>query len=245
MSYRNREKILDFPEEYPNAAVVIQCFETNIGEIDYKWLMSMAPQFPKGYCVGFLTEDTLKVARELDISAYLMRYINTYAELNELHRIGVSYVMLGQPLFSSLDKVKLFHTPIRWSPNVVNNSNFNLNYLEHGTWIRPEDLHLYDINVVTGECVTEFPGAIDYKAEQSLYRIYKKGTWPQDLGFLLPEFKGYNINNFLIPDDFCQKRLNCHQQCEEKPDNSMCHYCVTSFKLANTDFLNTVIKSSN
>ncbi len=181
--------------------------------------------------------ELLELACELGFNAYLMRYVTTFAELNKLYDLGVSYVMIGQPLFFSLDKVKRFGIPVRWTPNVVDNGSIPLSYIEHGSWIRPEDLTKYDI---IPNCVAEFPGAKDYKAEQALYKVYKKGEWPQDLGFLLPEFNGYNINNYLLfsnPDYSCDKRLNCHQLCEETPGRTLCHYCNTWFKLANPDFL--------
>ena len=244
VQYREKERILDYPEEYPEASVVIQCYEVEPDKVDFNWLAAMAPSFPKGFCVGFLTESLLNTARELGIPAYLLRYINTYAELNELYRIGVSYVLLGQPLFSSLDKVKKFNIPIRWTPNVVNNSNFDLTHLSHGSWIRPEDLHLYDI--IDG-CVAEFPGARDYKAEQAFFKVYKKGSWPQDLGYLLLEFKGFNVNNYLLGTDekFGEMRLNCRQRCEEEPGSEGCHYCETMFKLSNPDFIKKAKESQN
>lgn len=192
----------------------------------------MAPTFPKGYSVGFLMPDMLYAARELGINAYLLRHITTFAELNELKRIGACYVYIAQPLFSSIDKVKQYAIPVRQTPNLVNSSSFHLENLAHGSWIRPEDLYRYD---EIPDSIVEFPGARDYKAEQAFFKVYKKGEWPQDLGFLLLELKGYNINNYLLSTDetFGEHRLNCHQICEE----GRCHYCDNWFKFANPDFI--------
>ena len=240
VSYREKDRLLDYPELYPEAAVTIQCYETDPDNIDFKWLAAMAPQFPKGYSVGFLSLQLLSIARDLNINAYLLRYITTYAELNKLKELGACYVMLGQPLFSSVNKVKRFEIPVRWTPNIVDANNFGLSDIIHGTWIRPEDLHLYD---EIPDSVAEFPGARDYKAEQALFKVYKRGEWKQDLGFLLLEFKGMNINNYLLSTDetFGEKRLNCHQMCEETPGGSLCHYCNTNMRLANPDFLKKVM----
>ena len=56
---------------------------------------------------------------------------------------------------------------------------------------------------------------------------------------LLLEFKGFNINNYLLDTDekFGEMRLNCHQRCEEEPGSEGCHYCETMFKLSNPDFI--------
>lgn len=181
----------------------------------------------------------LEEAGSKNINAYLLRYITTYAELNRLKSLNVCYVMLGQPLFSSIDKVRRFEIPVRWTPNVVDNSNFGLNSLAHGTWIRPEDLKFYD---EIPDSIAEFPGARDYKAEQAFFRVYKKGEWQQDLGSLLLEFKGMNINNYLLSTDesFGKTRMNCHQMCEETPGGVLCHYCDTCFRLANPEFIKKI-----
>ena len=229
--------MLDFPEEFPQASINIKCYETDPNNIDFKWLAAALPNYPKSYTIGFLTWNLLDTAKAFGLNAYLLRSINTYAELNALKDVGVSHVILGQPLFFSLDKIKRFGIPIRWIPNLVNSGSLPLSELSHGTWIRPEDISKYDI---LPDCVIEFLNAKDFKAEQALFRVYKKGAWQQDLGLLFPEFAEYNINNYLLfsnEDYSCDKRLNCHQLCEESPGRTLCHYCNTWFKLANPDLI--------
>ena len=112
---------------------------------------------------------------------------------------------------------------MRWTPTVVDASMHTiLSKLEHGTWIRPEDLQLYDI--IEG-CTVEFPDVNGSRAEQALFKIYKSGVWEQDLGLLLLEFKGMNVANYLIPPGFGKARCNCSQKCETFPNGDGCHIC--------------------
>ena len=155
----------------------------------------MAPLFPKGFSIGVIYFSMIPIAKSHGLDAYFLSYLDTYAELNRAYREGSKYVYLNQPLFSSHDKVKRFGIPVRWTPNVVDASMHNiLSKLEHGTWIRPEDLQLYDI--VDG-CIVEFPGVNGSRAEQAFFRVYKSGIWEQDLGLLMPLFEEeYDLGAF-------------------------------------------------
>lgn len=38
VKYSEKERILEYPELYPNVAVTIQCYEETAADIDWKWL---------------------------------------------------------------------------------------------------------------------------------------------------------------------------------------------------------------
>ena len=241
VKYSEKERILEYPELYPNAAVTIQCYKETANDIDWKWLKSMAPLFPHGFSVGVIYFNMIPIARLHGLNAYFLSYLDTFAELNRAYHEGSSYVYLNQPLFSQHDKVVRFGIPVRWTPNVVDASMRNvLGKLEHGTWIRPEDLPLYDI--IDG-CIVEFPGANGSRAEQALFRIYKSGVWEQDLGLLLLEFKGMNVANYLIPPDFGKTRCNCAQKCETFPNGDGCHICEHALQIADFNNVNEYFNS--
>ena len=241
VKYSEKERILEYPELYPNAAVTIQCYEETAADIDWKWLKNMAPLFPKGFTIGVVNFNMIPIAKSYGLKAYFLSYLNTYAELNRACREGLAYVYLNQPLFSSHDKIKRFGIPVRWTPNVVDASMHNiLSKLEHGTWIRPEDLQLYDI--IEG-CIVEFPDVNGSRAEQALFKIYKSGVWEQDLGLLLLEFKGMNVANYLIPPGFGKARCNCSQKCETFPNGDGCHICEHALQIANRNSISEYFDS--
>ena len=240
VDYKEKERILDYPEEYPDTAVTIQFYNVPIEEIDWIWLQNMAPMFPKGFTLGFVDMLSLRMALDLKLKAYLLKHINNFAELSMLKEIGVCFVYLDQPLFSSIDKIKKYELPVRWTPNLVDSTPGYLQRLQHGSWIRPEDIDMYNIN---DGCICEFISSNGYAGEQAYFKIYTKKMWPQDFGYIYPEFENLNINNFLLTSKLTEIRLNCHQRCEETPGGAGCHVCDLEFFMANNDRLHKVEKS--
>lgn len=241
VSYKEKERILDYPSLYPDAAVTIQCIDEKSEEIDWKWLKAMKEQFPKGFTVGVKDIESLSFGIQANVPIYWLQSITTFNQLNFLYDLGVSYIYVDQPLFSSVDKLKRFNIPVRWMPNIINQSGFIMEKA-HGTWIRPEDLDEYDI--IPG-CIAEFNNVNGSKAEQAFYRVYAlEKEWPMDLGLLLLDFKDKGIANSLIDPDLIEHRLNCHHKCEEYPNRNGCHICLNVFNTANrekiVDYLNTM-----
>ncbi len=231
--YKEKGRTLDYPELYPEAAVSIQCYGYKAQEIDWEELQRISKMFPKGFSVGVMDIDSIRAARLCKLPVYMLKYINNFAELNQLKREGVCCVYVDQPLFSSCNKLKEFNIPIRWTPTVVDSSIGFLENLLHGTWIRPEDIDQYDI---IPECIVEFPESNGSRAEQAFFRVYHDyKKWDQDLGYLLREFKDKDYANYLIDPELVRHRQNCHQRCEEKPYGQGCHICDNVFNIANHD----------
>ena len=233
--YNERERILDYPEEYPNAAVTIQCFSVMDEDIDWKWLAAMKPNFPKGFTIGVNSYEGVIAGKLWGLDTYLLKYINNFVELNQLVEAGVCYVFLDQPLFSSIDKIKRFNVPVRWIPNLTNPYG-HLQRLTHGIWIRPEDIERYNIN---DKCIVEFVQTKNlYKGEQALFNIYaNKKSWEQRLGNLVQDFENENWVNYFIDNELIQMRLNCGQKCEEYPGGAGCHACDRVLMLSDPTLL--------
>lgn len=233
--YKEKERLLDYQEQYAEKPVTVQCWTQYNNMIDTKWLKGVATQYPKGFSVGVTSMTDLKNILAEGLPAYFLRTINNFAALAALQEMGAAYVYLDQPLFSSLDKVQRFDINVRWVPNLVDASPGYLQRMAHGTWIRPEDIKLYEEMFPNSIC--EFIGAETAQAEQALYRIYKSGEWKQDIEFIMPEFKDQGIANWLIDDQVGKQRLTCRQRCEEYPNGAGCHSCDLGLQLAKKDLL--------
>lgn len=138
-------------------------------------------------------------------------------ELNGLKALGVSYVYVSAPLFFKTDKIKEYNIPIRYVPNLSYSAYIPHENGFHGTWIRPENIELY--NGVNNIC--EFDG-INLEQERLLFDIYKeRHEWPGDLNLLFVNFN-FSVPNRIVDNRIGEVRLNCGQKCEE---NGTCHLC--------------------
>ena len=110
-----------------------------------------------------------EICKDLGIKFYCGFPITTYHELRWWIARGVEYVRLGAPLFFDLPNVVriIGKTPIRAVANVAWYDSDPCDDPKVGTWIRPEDVKLYE-NYIS---VIEFEDC-DNKKEQALYRIY-------------------------------------------------------------------------
>ncbi len=110
------------------------------------------------------------------------------------------------------------------SPNValtdINTSNAN------SFFIRPEDLDKYSdvIDIIDFKIK-------DQEKEDTLFSIYKRGTFNFNLKELIEQLN-ISAPNLFITKDFAKMRLNCRQRCKT-PDGN-CHLCDTQLTLTNT-----------
>ncbi len=237
--YKDKDKIMDLAETYPDKAITIQCYHEDVKDIDWNWCISISKVFPKGFSMGFISVPALRMALDYGIKAYALKTVNSFMELDYLRDMGVCQVYLDEPLFFSIDKVKIFGIPVRYIPNLVDSSPGYLQRPQHGTWIRPEDLEMYDF----GDCIAEFQG-IHTKGEMAYFRVYKQQKeWVGSFGLLLPELEELEVDNFLLDSELTEKRMNCNHKCESSPAGSGCHLCDMAFKLANKDFITDYVEA--
>lgn len=149
----------------------------------------------------------------------------TYDELHGLLNMGVAEVLVGSPLYFDIPQVKKVceqygTAELRLIANQCQNQNLPLSSAIYGTYIRPEDIPVYEQYVSHIEFITD-----TLTKEKTLITIYKSGEWPGNLNLLLNDLD-YNIDNRLIESTFAQTRLSCRHRCQR--DNS-CHFCENMF----------------
>lgn len=155
--------------------------------------------------------------------------VNNYYDLQALKNLEVTYIRLDAPLFFEMDEVTKYGIPIRAVPNIAHlNELPNKNGI-FGTWIRPEDIELYE-NYID---IIEFEDC-DMKKESALYRIYaEQKVWGGPLNMLISNIET-QADNYLISQDATKVRLNCGQRCQK---NSRCRICERALALANKEKL--------
>lgn len=229
VAFRDRNIIPDLIEKYPNAEIVL----TILKEKDEKFSWEEIRRWgilARGRLVCCL-QSMLDMAecQKIKVRYYWGYPVNNYYDLRTLKDAGVAYVRLDAPLFFEMDEVKKFAVPVRAVPNIAHLTDMPNKDSVYGTWIRPEDLELYEEYIDT----IEFE-EIDMKRESALFRIYaEQKTWGGPLSLLilgLPE----TIDNILIPQDAMQSRLNCGQKCQK---TGRCRICPLALKIANGERL--------
>ena len=228
--YRDRSAIPEYIEKYPDKTIILTCLDL-FAELDWEEINDFNILADYNFLFGFNNLEWINNCIDYDIDFYLAYPINSYDELNTVLYLGSSYVRLGTPLFFDLDNVKKFYpnAKIRIIPNIAYDDAYPRQNGVAGTWIRPEDLMMYDPYVTT----VEF-NDINPKKEQALVRIYwQERQWPGDLQTLITNLQYTGVNR-LIPSDVTEKRLNCRQRCMSHKN---CHICQTALQLANPSLI--------
>lgn len=164
---------------------------------------------------------------------YFYKYpVQSYYELSGLKDLGVSYIRLAAPLFFDLKNVNKFGIPIRVTPNKAYDAYIPRKNGIFGTWIRPEDLNLYEKYVSICEFRIYdilFEGNPQIY-EKTLLRIYRDlHEWNGDLKDIVKDI-GVDVKNSTIHDAIGKRRLNCRQICQSK---NHCHICEASLNFSN------------
>lgn len=151
--------------------------------------------------------------------------ITSYYELKGITDLGVCKVLIGAPLYFDLERVSMYNKPIRLVANLCFNDFIPREEGICGTYIRPEDVPVYEKYVD----VLEFYTKNDWKKEASLFKIYKQDRgWPGNLNLLLTNLK-YDVDNRGIPKEFPLARMQCRQSCMR---GGTCKFCYTSMKFS-------------
>lgn len=213
--WRDHRAMIDYIEKYPDKTFVQ---ELSIAEEpDYDTLKMYNDKLNGNFYLAlpyaWTAYDKLQ---ELGIKYYVTYPVNTFADLQVFADLGVSFILLAAPLTHKLDKVQQYNVPIRMCPNVQIIHPMNKTGVI-GSWVRPEDVSVYEKYVDT----FEFWGAPHF-AETSL-KIYKEDQkWPGDLTHLMPDLK-VSIDSRTVPADAVTARLNCGQRCLEGGGCRICH----------------------
>lgn len=230
VEYRDHKIIPDLAEKYPNARINLRLPYSQDVEIDWKEINTNYILCHKNMIIGVVNDASRRAAHEIGADTYHRAPIHTFQELQDMRTAGMAEVILGAPLFFQLDKIQ------RYFPTLKIRAVANVSLLEGsmtynngvcGTWIRPEDVPLYE---KYGVDVIEFFGELT--PCQALYRIYaEQKKWPGDINMIIQDLDHPAVNR-MIPPTLAEARISCGQKCME---NGICHLCQRTLDLANPD----------
>lgn len=174
--------------------------------------------------------------KDNNIRFYFAYPVATFFDLNTVIDSGAEWAILDAPIFFDMNAVHRKKIKIRAIPNVAYAPIFGFRDGNHGTFIRPEDMHLYEKYVD----ICQFEDC-SLQQERALYRIYAlQRNWPGEMNLLISELDTDAANRMISPE-FGKHRLNCGQRCER---TGGCHICDQYILLANPtkiqDYLDTV-----
>jgi hypothetical protein len=225
VGYEDRKRLANFSVNIPEAVVILDFPYGFDAEWD-KW-----KAYDEAFAEFYIALHDLNLARQFrmaGISWYWPYPITSFYELQNILRLGPSYLMIGPPLTFDLKRVKTVagDTPLRMVANVAQpaylptSDNHNI----CGSWVRPEDVAAYDEYI---QCF-EFE-EVDNQAEEELLKIYKEdGMWNGNLNLLIKKLN-YNVDNRGIVNEFGPMRTNCHMACQSA---GSCRACISAMMLA-------------
>lgn len=225
VQFRDIKSIPDLIMDYPEATIILE----NVNGEPFNWdelkNWNTLAQGKLMLCLG--NPDQLVEANNYGIKAYLGWLISDYETLNTVLKMGVYCVRLSGSLFFDLDRIVSMGATIRAVPNIAFQDGLMRDNGVVGTWIRPEDLEVYEPYIEAIEFVN-----CDLKKEQALYRIYgEQKAWPGDLGLIVSDLNYIGVNRMIHPD-LAEKRINCRQRCQS---GGACRFCYRVLELANPD----------
>lgn len=220
IEYRDIDVLFDYVELYPDKKIVM--FVPKDADINWDLLASFNEKLHL----------TLEVEQIKDPELTNFRWfwhfpVTTYFELDSILTLNVSEILVGGSLFFDLEQVKKLcgDTEIRAVPNVAFDAYIPRTDGTIGTYIRPEDVKIYEPYIDT--LVFKYE---DLKEERMLFKVYKEDqTWPGNLYFLIKNLNKH-VDNRAFEEDFASTRLNCRQTCCR---THVCHFCESYFLFLN------------
>ena len=235
VAFRDRNIIPDLIEKYPNAEIVVVIHREKDEKFTWgemkRW--GILAQGRLVCCLQALTD--VEECKKANLAFYWGYPVNNYYDLRALRDLGVAYVRLDAPLFFEMDEVKKFGIPVRAVPNVAHLGDIPNKNGIFGTWIRPDDIELYEDYVA----VCEFEDC-DIDKEGALYRIYaEQKVWGGPLSMIVSHLQS-PAENHLISQEAIKLRLNCGQKCQK---TAKCHICERALRLADSEKLKDYLKA--
>lgn len=211
-----------------NIIVDIYIYITKMQDVDWDELQKIKTLITAPITLVF--ENTLLIpeAKQHGYRAFWLYPVTTYQEIEGLINLGVDEILIDAPLYFDLPVVKTLcqNIELRLIANQCFNKYLPLKNGICGTYIRPEDIKLYEQYINHIEFYSD-----NLQQELALIKVYKQGVWNGNLNLLLTNLN-YNIDNRAInTNEFAEHRLSCGQRCKK---NNICHYCKTLFESINT-----------
>jgi hypothetical protein len=218
VEWRDRNIIYDFSQTYPDKTFVLRWPREE--SINWAEISRFITVSQGRLLVQAATVQQMEKLKELSCPFYFGYAVGSFYEINTLKSLGVCGLRVAPPAFFEMDKIGL---PVRLIPNAPHDGFLPSDPIP-GTWIRPEDLHLYEPYNPT----VEFEGE-SLERERALYRIYaEQKVWPGSLNLLFSNFS-LGTTNRLIPSTLTEKRLNCGQRCQS---GGSCRLCYRAIEMA-------------
>lgn len=221
--------IYDFIKNNPDKRYLILLTKDQINLEKIQEQVLLVKELTENYTLSCPDITTFHLIRAANYNAHLAFPVTDWESFSQLASLHASDIYIDGPLGFQTDSLKIGkqNTKIRISPQIspnalINTSNSNITSF----FIRPEDLHLYEDAID----IIDF-NVKDQEKEDTLFKIYKRGTYKLELSTLIEHLNEKVPNLFLRPD-FGENRLNCGQHCRI-PGRS-CHMCETQFILTNT-----------
>lgn len=223
LQYKDRDILLDYTQEMPDKTFILYVPKSEI-ELDWELYRAYSSKVNFILCIENL--NMAQLCFENDIKYYWAYPVMNWYELNGLIDMRPQYIILGAPLSFDLIKVKnKTQIPLRLCPNLAFDAYIPRKNGIYGTWIRPEDVKVYEEWIDVLEFITT-----DLKQEATLLHVYKdNGYWPGNLNLLFTNFN-INVDNRGLPEEIGETRANCGQRCMMF---SNCHFCETAMKFSN------------
>jgi len=232
--YNLLNKLYDIPDELKDKKYNIYISKQfQEKDIDWDSIAGLASQLNVVVCL----EDAVlaHAALEHELKWYWALPCTSWFELYGLINNKASEVFINGPLFFDLPKLsticKEHNIQIRAVPNKAYDYYIPRDNGICGTYIRPEDVVIYEKYIDTLEFVSA-----NLTQEANLFDIYKvKGFWNGNLRLLIINLNK-DVNNRGFDNRFAERRLSCKQQCLK----TNCKFCNLFFDFIRlTDERNT------
>lgn len=228
--YKDRLNILEYTEQLPQTTIILDLKNCLDNDIDWEEIKRYNIMIQNKLIVALSTLSKANFCKINNIKFYLNYPITTFYDLQALYNLGAEYALIDSPLVQNIKKASEIGIKLRVVPNVAYYAIIPRENGVCGSWIRPEDLYLYEDYI----SAIEFEDC-DIKKEQALYRIYfEQKSWPGDLKTIITNLNYPGVNR-MIPNELAEKRMSCGQRCMF---DSRCKLCFRYLDLANPELLN-------
>ena len=230
VSFKDRKILPEIFEQYPDKTVILSLQPRENRTIDWEELKNYNTLARNKLITEAFEGWEILKSIENGIPSYSGLPVTAFHQARALVHMGVCYLNIDAPLFFQLPQLKeLTSCPLRVTPNLAAKDDLVRENGIYGSWIRPEDLDIYD------EYITAYEFNADgLNQEEAIFDIYKnKQEWNVRLDLLVTDLD-YPAINRLIVKDVIKKRVNCGQRCM---NGGACHACYRAMMFANENFL--------
>ena len=217
VAYKDIEQITDLGYEY-NKPIILDIPKQEYLKINWDELDMYNILTRNNLVLKLHNFEGIKTAKDHKIKFYVDYPLSSFEEIQEAVDNGFEYIRVNDTLFFSMDLVQTYNIKVRINPLGSDNHYLKNKNPIVDTWVRPEDIGLYD------NCIIEFLN-LSLEKEEAMYNLYsKKHEWNFNLDLLIDSMSSYKeVLNPLIVNDFGSKRFSCGKRCTMP--NKDCHYC--------------------